>query len=339
MKNEELKKAFGWLILFFCFISCQQPKQYYAYNGQLHTPFHIKYEYNEPLDEEIKAELDRFYRLFNVFDSTSVLSQINRNELEVVEDSTLLTALHTALTLSAYTNGAYDITAAPLINLWGFGFSKQDSVTPAHIDSIQQFVGYRKLHLEGNHIQKDDARMSLNCSSLADGTVCDMIADLFDRHGISNYMVEFGGEIVSKGINQRGEYWRLGITRPTDDASGLNQSLQATIHLKGARRGMATSGNYRNFYLKEGKKYAHTIDPRAGTPIQRDVLSATVIAPTGQLADACATACMVLGSDSAAVLKQRLPEIEYFLICSGDSAEYKYVESEGFKDYLIQLKE
>ena len=306
MKNEELKKAFGWLILFFCFISCQQPKQYYAYNGQLHTPFHIKYEYNKPLDEEIKAELDRFYRLFNVFDSTSVLSQINRNELEVVEDSTLLTALHTALTLSAYTNGAYDITAAPLINLWGFGFSKQDSVTPAHIDSIQQFVGYRKLHLAGNHIQKDDARMSLNCSSLADGTVCDMIADLFDRHGISNYMVEFGGEIVSKGINQRGEYWRLGITRPTDDASGLNQTLQATIHLKGARRGMATSG---------------------------------VIAPTGQLADACATACMVLGSDSAAVLKQHLPEIEYFLICSGDSAEYKYVESEGFKDYLIQLKE
>ena len=121
MKNEKLKKAFGCLILFFCFISCQQPKQYYAYNGQLHTPYHIKYEYSEPLDEEIKAELDRFYYLFNVFDSTSVVSQINRNELTTLEDSTFRTLFRTAMLVSAYTDGAYDITCAPLINLCRFG--------------------------------------------------------------------------------------------------------------------------------------------------------------------------------------------------------------------------
>lgn len=357
MKKEELNRR-GYCrssiiclqlwIAFLCLVSCQQPKLYYTYTGQLHTPYHIKYEYEKPLDKEIKAELDRFYHLFNVFDSASVISQWNRNELTTLEDSTFRTLFRTAMLISAYTEGAYDITCAPLINLWGFGFSQKDSITPEHIDSIKQFVGYKKVHLKGNQLTKDDPRVIINCSSLADGTVCDMIADMFDKHGIMNYMIEFGGEIVTKGVNQRGEYWKLGITRPTDDTSGLSQELQATIRLwpegqtpetakNNGRRAMATSGNYRNFYVKEGKKYAHTIDPREGCPVQRDVLSATIIAFTGQLADACATACMVLGSEGAERLKQKLPEIEYFLICSGDSTGFKYVESSGFRKYLLTL--
>lgn len=329
--------------------SCQRASQpYFTYSGHLHTPYHIKYQYDKPLDSEIKAELDRFYYLFNAFDSTSIVSQINRNELTQVEDSTFRSLFRTAMLVSAYTDGAYDITCAPLINLWGFGFSKQDSVTSQHIDSVKQFIGYQKIHLNGREIVKDDPRLILNCSSLADGTVCDMIADLFDQKGIQNYMIEFGGEIVTKGINQRGEYWKLGITRPVDDSTGLNQDLQATIHLwpegqtaetarNNGRRGMATSGNYRNFYIKDGKKYAHTIDPREGCPVQRDVLSATVIAPTAMLADACATACMVLGSEGAEKLKQKLPEIEYFLICSNDSTGYNIMESSGFSRYLISM--
>lgn len=329
--------------------SCQRASQpYFTYSGHLHTPYHIKYQYDKPLDNEIKAELDRFYYLFNAFDSTSIVSQINRNELTQVEDSTFRSLFRTAMLVSAYTDGAYDITCAPLINLWGFGFSKQDSVTSQHIDSVKQFIGYQKIHLNGREIVKDDPRLILNCSSLADGTVCDMIADLFDQKGIQNYMIEFGGEIVTKGINQRGEYWKLGITRPVDDSTGLNQDLQATIHLwpegqtaetarNNGRRGMATSGNYRNFYIKDGKKYAHTIDPREGCPVQRDVLSATVIAPTAMLADACATACMVLGSEGAEKLKQKLPEIEYFLICSNDSTGYNIMESSGFSRYLISM--
>ncbi len=327
--------------------SCRRVAQpYYTYSGRLHTPYHIKYQYDKPLDNEIKAELDRFYYLFNAFDSTSVVSQINRNRLTQVEDETFHSLFRTAMLVSAYTNGAYDITCAPLIDLWGFGAGKPDSITPQHIDSVKQFVGYRKIRLAGKEIVKDDPRLTLNCSSIADGTVCDMIADLFDKKGIRNYMIEFGGEIVTKGINPRGEYWKLGITRPVDDSTGLNQDLQATIHLwpKGqsaetarnnGRRGMATSGNYRNFYIKDGKKYAHTIDPREGCPVQRDVLSATVIAPTAMLADACATACMVLGSEGAEELKLKLPEIEYFLICPGDSAGYDLIESSGFSRYLI----
>lgn len=342
---------FSFCLLLLCMTACTNaPKEYYVYTGQLHTPYHIKYEYDKPLDGEIQKELERFYYLFNAFDSTSVVSQINRNQLTEIEDSAFRSLFRTAMLISAFTDGAYDITCAPLINLWGFGFSKKDSVTPEHIDSVRQFIGYQKIHLEQGKVTKDDPRLIINCSSLADGTVCDMIADLFDSKGIANYMVEFGGEIVTKGVNQRGEYWKLGITRPTDDNSGVSQDLTATIRLwpegqtpetakNNGRRGMATSGNYRNYYVKDGKKYAHTIDPREGCPVQRDVLSATIIAPTAMLADACATACMVLGSQGAETLKQKLPEIEYFLICSGDSTGFKYIESSGFSKYLISMNE
>lgn len=330
-------------------VSCNKsPLEYYTFSGRLHTPYHIKYEYDKPLDGEIQKELDRFYYLFNAFDTASVISQINQNKLTEVEDSTFRSLFRTAMLISAYTDGAYDVTCAPLINLWGFGFNKGDSVTQQHIDSVKQFIGFQKIHLTDGKITKDDPRVIINCSSIADGTVCDMVADLFDKKGIENYMVEFGGEIVTKGINPKGEYWKLGITRPVDDNSGLSQELTATIRLwpegqtvknarNNGRRGMATSGNYRNFYVKDGKKFAHTIDPREGCPVQRDVLSATIIAPTAMLADACATACMVLGSEGAEMLKQKLPEIEYFLICSGDSSDFKYVESSGFSKYLISL--
>lgn len=329
--------------------SCQEQArfQYFEYSGRLHTPYHIKYEYKEPLDDEIRAELDRFYHLFNAFDSTSVVSRINRNEDLRVADSTFVHLFHTAQMVAELTDGAYDITCAPLVNLWGFGFEDGDSVvTQQHIDSVKQFVGYQKIHLADGRIVKDDPRVMLNCSSIADGTVCDMVADRFDRLGIQNYMVEFGGEIVAKGINPRGEHWRLGINRPVDDSTGLNQQLETIIHLypdgidpakvsNNGRRGMATSGNYRNFYVKDGKKYAHTIDPREGRPVQRDVLSATIIAPTGGLADACATACMVLGTEGAKLLKEKLPMIDYFLIC-GDSTGYVTVESAGFGKYKVK---
>lgn len=329
--------------------SCQEQArfQYFEYSGRLHTPYHIKYEYKEPLDDEIRAELDRFYHLFNAFDSTSVVSHINRNEDLHVADSTFVHLFHTAQMVAELTDGAYDITCAPLVNLWGFGFEDGDSVvTQQHIDSVKQFVGYQKIHLADGRIVKDDPRVMLNCSSIADGTVCDMVADRFDRLGIQNYMVEFGGEIVAKGINPRGEHWRLGINRPVDDSTGLNQQLETIIHLypsgidpakvsNNGRRGMATSGNYRNFYVKDGKKYAHTIDPREGRPVQRDVLSATIIAPTGGLADACATACMVLGTEGAKLLKEKLPMIDYFLIC-GDSTGYVTVESAGFGKYKVK---
>lgn len=316
-------------------ISCKQELRYYEVSGRLHTPYHVKFEYTEPLDAEIKEQLKYFYRLFNAFDSTSVISYVNQNR-DCVVDTLFQRVLSKALEVSAVTNGAYDVTCAPLINLWGFGFSRKDSVTPHHIDSVRQFIGYNKVRLENGRVVKDDPRLMMNLSSLADGAVCDMIANMLEKKGVVNYLVEFGGEMRVRGVNQKGENWRLGITKPTDDKSGLSQELEQIVSFP-IPLGMATSGNYRNFYIKDGRKYAHTIDPREGSPVQRDILSATIVAKDAMTADAYATAFMVLGSKEAKVLSAKVPGLEYFIICSDSIGGGYHTEySDGFKHFIIE---
>ena len=177
-------------------ISCEQAPQYYEVSGRLHTPYHIKFEHTKPLDKEIDEQLKYFYHLFNAFDSTSVISQVNQNR-DIRVDTLFQKVFKKALEVSAETNGAYDVTCAPLINLWGFGFSRKDSVTPAHIDSVRQFIGSQKVRLEGDRIVKDDPRLMMNFSSLADGTVCDMIAQMLEKKGVRNYLEESLDEIFA----------------------------------------------------------------------------------------------------------------------------------------------
>ncbi len=318
-----------------CLSGCAPEPTYYEVTGRLHTPYHIKFQYTESLEEEIDAQLDYFYHLFNAFDSTSVISRVNRGE-PVEVDTLFQKVFNRAQEVAALTDGAYDITCAPLINLWGFGFKDGDTVTAAAIDSVRAFIGYEKVHLEGNRVVKADPRVILNMSSIADGTVCDMIAAMFESKGIQNYMVEFGGEMRVKGLNPSGEAWRLGITKPTDDSTGLNQELQQIIRFP-MPRGMATSGNYRNFYVKDGKKYAHTIDPIEGCPVQRDILSATIVAADGMTADACATAFMVLGSERAKRFYERMKGIDYYIICADSTGQgFKVEYSPGFRQYLLE---
>lgn len=317
-----------------CLSGCAPEPTYYEVTGRLHTPYHIKFQYTESLEEEIDAQLDYFYHLFNAFDSTSVISRVNRGE-PVEVDTLFQKVFNRAQEVAALTDGAYDITCAPLINLWGFGFKDGDTVTAAAIDSVRAFIGYEKVHLEENRVVKADPRVILNMSSIADGTVCDMIAAMFESKDIQNYMVEFGGEMRVKGLNPSGEAWRLGITKPTDDSTGLNQELQQIIRFP-MPRGMATSGNYRNFYVKDGKKYAHTIDPIEGCPVQRDILSATIVAADGMTADACATAFMVLGSERAKRFYERMKGIDYYIICADSTGQGFRVEySPGFRQYLL----
>lgn len=320
----------------FLLAGCRQEKQYFEVKGRLHTPYQLKFEHTCSLEKEIDEQLAYFYYLFNAFDSTSLISQVNRNETDEV-DSLFARVMNEAQLVSRQTGGAYDITSAPLINLWGFGFSRGDSVTPEAIDSVRAFVGYEKVRMEGNRVVKADPRVILNCSSLADGCVADMLAGMLESKGVTNYMVDFGGEIRVRGLNPRGEPWRLGITKPIDDATGLTQEIQQVVHFD-RPMGMATSGNYRNFYIKDGRKYAHTIDPRQGSPVQRDVLGATVIAPEAMVADAYATACMVLGSQGARRLKAAGAEFEYYLIYSDststDGLRVEY--SDGFKPFIVE---
>ena len=165
----------------------------------------------------------------------------------------------------------------------------------------------------------------LDFSAIAKGYGSDCVARALDSYGIKNYMVEIGGEVVVKGHNKNGNPWGIGITKPVDDSLAVSQELQTVLRLTDCA--VATSGNYRNFYYKDGVKYAHTIDPRTGYPVQHSLLSATVIADNCMRADALATAFMVLGVDSAMAYCNRHPEIKGYFIVAADSGRYKILST------------
>ena len=275
-----------------------QPIPYQKDSGLIFgTVYNITYQHATNLKPEIEAELRRFDGSLSPFNDTAVITRVNRGE-DIVTDSLFCTVFRRSMEISRETEGAFDITVAPLVNAWGFGFKQGTFPDSARIDSLRQLIGYEKVSLtpEGK-VVKADPRMMLDCSAVAKGYAVDVIANFLRHKGIGNFMVDIGGEVVVSGRNPQDTLWRIGINKPVDDSLSLNQELQTVLNVSGV--GIATSGNYRNFYYHEGKKYAHTIDPKTGYPALHHLLSATVIARDCMSADAYATACMVMGLEKA----------------------------------------
>lgn len=300
---------------------------------ELHTPYSVKYEASHNLEDEIRQVMRDYYHAINPFDSTSIIAHVNRNE-DIAVDSIFTMVFNTAMQVAEATDGALDVTCAPYINAWGFGF-KTDSaaVTQQLIDSLSQFVGYSKVALVDGRVIKQDPRLMLNFSALGDGCACDLIAHLLDNHNVENYMIEVGGEVRTAGHNSRGAAWHIGIVTPEDDPDGNNNNLQAIAMLDGTY-GLATSGNYRNFYERNGRKYGHTINPATGYPAEQDVLSATVIAPTSIEADAYATALMVMGREEARKIAISHREIAYYFIYIDGNDSIRTEQSPSFDKFL-----
>lgn len=297
------------------------------------TIYHITYQYDKNLKTEIEEELRNFDLSLSPFNKNSTISRINRNDSTVIPDKWLLTVFNRSQEIYKATGGAFDPTLSPLINAWGFGFSKVDSVTPALIDSLRQFVGLNKINLNNGRIIKQDNRMSLNFSAIAKGYACDVIASLLAEKGIKNYLVEIGGEISAKGMNSQNKKWQIGINKPIENLGANAEEFECVVQLSNG--GMATSGNYRNFYYKDKKRYTHTIDPTTGYPVEHTLLSATVIAPDCMTADAYATAFMVLGLEKSIVIAQQNKEIEAYFIYSDKNDSTAVIMTPGMKKYLV----
>lgn len=332
-------KRIVWLCLFsVLLLACKQQKAYYQESGSVfNTLYQIKYQSDRLLTEQIDAELQAFNLSLNPFNPNSILAKVNRNEAVEVDDW-FTTVFTKSQEVSQATKGFFDPTAAPFINLWGFGFEQQDSVSQHVIDSLKAFVGFQRIRLEGNRVIKDDPRTLLNFSAIAKGYACDVIAALLERNGVENYMVDIGGEVVVGGVNPNGQCWRVGVNKPEDEASVLKNEVQDIFALCNPC-GIATSGDYRNFYIKDGKKYAHTINPHTGYPSESDILSATVIASDCITADAYATAFMAMGLDNTLHLVESLPDIQYYIIIYADATGELQMElSEGLKQMIVKRR-
>lgn len=323
-------------------ISCnteskQSTFQYYQESGEIfHTYFHIKYEYDRSLEKEIMEALEQFDQSLNPYKENSIIYKVNNN-MSVTLDTLFIEVFERSMEVSRKTDGKFDITASPFINAWGFGFKDMENVTKEKIDSMKSFVGYEMIRIENGVVIKDDPRVQINTSAIAKGYSCDVVADVLQRHGIKNYMVEIGGEITMRGKNEKGNCWRIGIDKPTDDSSAMQRELQTILSI--CDKAVATSGNYRNFYVKDGIKYAHTIDPQTGYPSEQDILGATVIADDCMTADAYATAFMAMGVEKSIEVAKTIPGLHYYFIYVKPNGEVTNMFSEDFNQFLANEKD
>lgn len=331
------KSVYFLLVVVVTFFSCNKKnsqKDFIFNEGETQgTFYHITYLQPEGKDlhELIKQKLVEFDFSLSNYNPLSLISAINANK-DTVTDVYFDKMFEAAQIVSENTHGAFDITVAPLVKAWGFGFGNKGHDFMPNIDSIMPFIGYKKIKLEQNHLVKENQQIQLDAAAIAQGYSCDVIADLLMNNGCENFMVEIGGEINCKGLNPKGKKWKIGIDKPTDDPVNENRELQTVVSISNV--GLATSGNYRQFYYKDGKKYAHTINPVDGKPVSHNLLSATVIAPDGMMADAYATAFMVMGVDSSLAVCQRINGIDCYLIFSNEKGEFQVVHTPGFKKYL-----
>lgn len=297
------------------------------------TFYHITYQSEHDLQKGIDSTLECVDRSLSPFNPNSVITSINNN-IDMRADSMFTDVFTLAKTVSKATDGAFDITVAPLVNLWGFGFKNADKVTDTKLDSIMQTVGFDKVDLIDGKVVKMNASTMLDCSAIAKGYGVDAVGHYLENHGIKNYMVEIGGEVRLRGTNPKGMLWKIGINTPKDDPTGQNDEIEKVLQL--TQMSMATSGNYRNFYEKDGKKWAHTIDPRTGKPVQHNILSSTVLAQDCATADAYATAFMVLGLDKSKEVLKAHRELMAFFIYSGPDGEMHEWCSKSLESLIVE---
>lgn len=320
------------LIITSVLTGCRQ-KEYQVTEGSIYgTLYHVSYQSPVDLNAELRQEMERVNASLSMFNKNSVIAKINRGESDRV-DSLFIKMFTTATRIHAETNGAFDITVAPLVNAWGFGYKKDTLPSPEKIDTLMQRVGMEKIALIDGRLIKSVEGVEMDASAIAKGLGVDLVAEFLENKRVENYMVEIGGEIRVKGKNTKGESWKIGVDKPSDNPALQNRQLQMVVGL--TQGALATSGNYRNFYIRDGKRYVHTINPKTGYPIQQDILSSSVYAKSCMEADAYATAFMVLGLKAAKQIVEKNPDLEVCFIYEDDGTLKTWM-SHGFQNRVAK---
>ncbi len=333
-----MKRLFIITLLGLFIFSCKQKTEYISFGGFTQgTTYSITYQSNDTINykKEIEHLLADFDTSLSTYNPHSVITKINVNESKHI-DKYLSVVLKKSKEIYDITNGAFDITVAPLVNAWGFGFKNKEEITNAKIDSILEFVGFNLVKFENNELSKNDPRIMLDMNAIAQGYSVDIVADFLEHKGITNYLVEIGGEVKTKGVNSKGKDWKIGIDKPIDNNNVPGENLQAIIKL--TNQSLATSGNYRKFYERNGIKYSHTINPKTGYPVTHSLLSTTVIANDCMTADAYATAFMVMGLEKAYKLAEKLCDIEAYFIYNDENGAYQEMYTPKMKELIEKIK-
>lgn len=315
------------LIAAYCLFSCKNGDIQSFSGSALGTFYTITYvgEEDDRLPNQIDSIFKEINHLYSIFDSTSVVSQINRGD-SCNYPPEFIELIAQSLSISEQTGGAFDITVGPLVNLWGFGKDKQSHADSASIDSVRQFVGYEKMSTNENGLVKQDSRIQLNFNAIAKGKAVDEITFFLIKKGYENCVVNVGGEVRNEGRKPNGNLWNVGIQIPTETKDGL---IEANYIFNMPGKSVATSGNYRNYKELNGQRYNHIVDPRNGSCKSSNLLSVSVIANDCATADAFATAFMVMGIENSMVFLEKHTELAAHFIYFKDG-QYKYAQTANF---------
>lgn len=323
------------LIVSACSTAVKEPK---VIEGKAQgTTFRIVYF---PASDDVSdASIDSIFKVIDrsmsLWDSTSVISKWNKGDKEITPDAHFINVLQKSLEIAEITNGAFDPTVGPLVNAWGFGAKRAAELPEQLIDSLLKICGYKHVEILSGQVKAGLQNMQLDFNAIAQGYTVDVIYDYLVSQGINDFLVEVGGEMRAKGQKPGKNKWKAGIDKPNEDQSG-ERELEAAVIL--ADKALATSGNYRAFYVKDGKKYAHTIDPKTGYPVDHNLLSASVIASDCMTADAYATVFMVMGTEKSMEFAGKHPELDVFLIFS-ENDSWKTWISPGMQNKIEEFKE
>jgi len=305
--------------------SCASKIEYKAIEGQAQgTTFRVNYQntYTQDLSSPIDSIFKMIDKSMSLWDANSLISKVNDNLFYEKLDAHFVNVFNMSEIISKRTNGFFDITVGPLVKAWGFGV-KKGLPTPSkdQLDSLRSLIGFEKVKIENNKIVKANQNAQLDFNAIAQGYTVDVIAAFLDSKGINNYLVEVGGEVRGKGKNKEGLAWKVGIEKPQDE-----RELQVVVNLDG--KSLATSGSYRKFFFKDGRKYAHAINPHTGLPVTHNLLSISVMAENCMKADAYATAFLVMGLEKTKYFAKK-ENLDYFAIYE-ESGEIKTFASENF---------
>jgi FAD:protein FMN transferase len=277
-----------------------------------------KYQ-SEELKKSVEQILDNFDLSVSVYNDSSIISRVNRNE-NVILDTFFINVFNKSKEVFTNSNGAFDITVGPLVRAWGFGPEAHKNFDVSKLDSLMRLIGFEKVNIINNRIVKSAPGICLDVNAIAPGYSVDVICKYLKGIGMKNYLVEIGGEVRAVG-DKNGADWRIGIDRPEDNNLVPGDKIQGIIKIK--NKALATSGNYRKFYVENGVKYAHHINPKTGYPTKNTLLSISIIADECAIADGTATACMVMGKDKSVEFLDRHPELKAYMIYSDEAGNFR----------------
>lgn len=330
-----MKRVVYLLVAAFLLVSCGSKQQpVVSIDGfALGTIYTVKIKGEAPLN--IEQKLDSVFAVadntMSVFNSESLLNRINRNETDRVDEN-IAYCIELARGVSELSGGKYDITVQPLVE--AYGFMDKEKNAQANVDSILQFVDYRKIDVREGRLVKQDPRIKIGLNSIAKGYTVDLVALMLEREGVDEYLVNIGGEIFSRGTNAAGKAWTVGIETPFE--GNYIQGAHTYRMLAVSGQGVATSGNYRNFHTdSSGTKYTHIIDPVTGRNTASNLLSATSVAESCALADALGTMFIALGLEASQKLIAEHPELAVMLIYADEKGGMKVVTSEAMNKYMV----